>query len=489
MALAIVVTAGASPKAGSAVTLSLLRRLGLPAISISGTIGGGDISPGAITTTHITPGAYFYSAGIYALGTYAVTLAPALTGYANGVECEFKADTENTGTANADVNALGAKPIYKHYDQPLAKGDIRANQIVRLVYNSNLNGGSGGWQMQSPGGNRDDRFQSVASTGTDAYVITCAPTLRALNDGARVRWKVPNANTTAVTVNVDGLGAKSLKKFGTAALELADLVANQIVDMVYESTTDTWQMVNPPASADLQPALIGATRNLKITNNAGAPNNKLDITADEIIVKSSTRSYVLSTVSVTVDLTASGANGLDTGAEGSSTFYYVWAIYNPATGTTAGLLSASSTAPTLPSGYTAKALIGVIYNNSGSNFITSYQLDRRVWINETNLFTAQAPAVADTYESISVATLGVPSVAKSVLGSGGTSDANPAKLTVAADANGLGAVNIIGNNNGAASNNFCYGAGFEVPLKTAQTLFWKSPAGAHQRINISGFTL
>ncbi len=73
----------------------------------------------------------------------------------------------------------------------------------------------------------------------------------------------------------------------------------------------------------------------------------------------------------TADITASGANGLDTGSEASGTWYYLWAIAD-STGANnpAALLSASSTTPTMPSGYDKKRLLPVaIRNNGSSDFI------------------------------------------------------------------------------------------------------------------------
>lgn len=66
-------------------------------------------------------------------------------------------------------------------------------------------------------------------------------------------------------------------------------------------------------------------------------------------------------------ITSSGAGGLDTGSEASSTPYYLWLIYNPTTTTYAALLSLSATSPTMPSGYTKKRLVGFSFNNSSSN--------------------------------------------------------------------------------------------------------------------------
>lgn len=67
-----------------------------------------------------------------------------------------------------------------------------------------------------------------------------------------------------------------------------------------------------------------------------------------------------------VDITDSGINGLDTGAEAADTWYSVWLVAG-ATGV-GGLLSLSSTAPTLPSGYDiVKRRVGWAYN-SGTDF-------------------------------------------------------------------------------------------------------------------------
>jgi len=71
---------------------------------------------------------------------------------------------------------------------------------------------------------------------------------------------------------------------------------------------------------------------------------------------------------VTIDITNSGANGLDTGSEAANTWYYIYLIWNPATETAAGLLSASPTNPVLPSGYTKKRLVGAARNDGSSNF-------------------------------------------------------------------------------------------------------------------------
>jgi hypothetical protein len=114
------------------------------------------------------------------------------------------------------------------------------------------------------------------------------------------------------------------------------------------------------------------SRDLLITNNATNPNYQLDIDATSItLISASGNLYKVSGINLTVDITASGANGLDTGSEAASTWYHVYVIWNGST--IAGLLSTSSTAPTMPSGYTHKGYVGAIYNWSSGNFITVRQ--------------------------------------------------------------------------------------------------------------------
>lgn len=86
--------------------------------------------------------------------------------------------------------------------------------------------------------------------------------------------------------------------------------------------------------------------------------------------------YNLTAGNLTIAITTSGANGLDTGSEAVSTWYAVYVIYNPSTSTIAGLLSADTTppttanAPTLPSGYTVWRHVGWVRNDGSGDFTT-----------------------------------------------------------------------------------------------------------------------
>ena len=115
-------------------------------------------------------------------------------------------------------------------------------------------------------------------------------------------------------------------------------------------------------------------KNIYATTNISSSANQttIKITADKLTVYDTSNNFsVLSSVDVSPAITASGANGLDTGSEATSTWYYYYVIYDGST--TAGLLSASSSSPTMPSGYTYKKFIGAIYNQSGGDLVELYQ--------------------------------------------------------------------------------------------------------------------
>ena len=70
----------------------------------------------------------------------------------------------------------------------------------------------------------------------DTYEITLNPALGAYIVGMPIYFKAGNANTGPSTLNVNGLGAKAIKKNVSAALEQGDIIANQLVTVIYDGT-------------------------------------------------------------------------------------------------------------------------------------------------------------------------------------------------------------------------------------------------------------
>lgn len=155
----------------------------------------------------------------------------------------------------------------------------------------------------------------------------------------------------------------------TYGTNTADISAGQFVDFWYDGTV--WRSsiiyVNPWAG-NFEPY-----KNITAKPNASNPNYQVDIEWDSLYIEG-----ILSTSGdFTIDITASGLLGLDTGSEASSTWYYLWAIAK-ADGTVSAILSASSTSPTMPAGYTLKRLVSMVRNNSSGNFVNFVQ-ENEIW--------------------------------------------------------------------------------------------------------------
>ena len=105
-------------------------------------------------------------------------------------------------------------------------------------------GGTGASLVATPAVARGKKYIDYAadSVGTDAYAITVAPAITAYAAGQEFTFKAGTANTGACTLDVSGLGAKDIKKNVSEALATGDILANQIVKVVYDGTN--MQFVN-----------------------------------------------------------------------------------------------------------------------------------------------------------------------------------------------------------------------------------------------------
>lgn len=93
------------------------------------------------------------------------------------------------------------------------------------------------------------------SGAADAYAVTLSPAPTAYSAGMIVNFKATNANTTTSTLNVNSLGTKTIKKHGNTNLATNDILANQLVTVVYDGTN--FQMQSGLGNAPLSTGSIG----------------------------------------------------------------------------------------------------------------------------------------------------------------------------------------------------------------------------------------
>jgi len=172
---------------------------------------------------------------------YSVSISGLADPYISGQVIFFKANTSNTGAATLNVNNAGAKAIKKHYNVDLADNDIRAGQIVCVVYDGT------NFQLINHLSNllinrMASELYAEDSGSSDAYAVTLTPAPTAYVKGMVVNFKANTANTGAATLNVNSLGAVAIKKQGTIDVATGDILAGQLVTVIYDGTN--FQMVN-----------------------------------------------------------------------------------------------------------------------------------------------------------------------------------------------------------------------------------------------------
>lgn len=105
-------------------------------------------------------------------------------------------------------------------------------------------------------------------SGTDTITAGLTPALTVYTTGDTFSFVVANTNTTAVTINIDSLGAKAITRDGTTALAAGDLVAGEVVMIVYDGTR--FQVINPNAFTNLKVSgTLGVTGAATLSSTLG----------------------------------------------------------------------------------------------------------------------------------------------------------------------------------------------------------------------------
>ena len=329
---------------------------------------GSAISSGATTITVATgTGILFPTLGTGQYFTATLFAAGSSTGLPNEI-VRVTARTGDTMTVLRGQEGTTA--------QSWNVGDSFSNFITAGLLN-NLVGLN---DVQSQFGN-----SAVDAGSTNAGVVTLSPAITSL---ASILYspirvlKINTANTGAYTLNVNGLGAKSVV-FNGSALTNNQLAAGSIYQVAWDGTN--FELLSSPvpaaATAPVPTASGGVFTKLKIST-LGISNYTSTITANSVtLANSSGLVYIAQSVSLTPNINTSGVNGLDTGTVAGSTWYYAYAIYNPTTTTVAAVFSLSATAPTLPSGYTYYARLGAVRTDGSANkyLLQTLQFNRTVY--------------------------------------------------------------------------------------------------------------
>lgn len=101
-------------------------------------------------------------------------------------------------------------------------------------------------------------------SGIDTIVASLSPALTAYGAGQTFRFVAVGDNTGAVTININGLGAKAITKSGTTALSAGDIKSGSVVQISYDGTR--FQMVSGAGGSGLRGGVV-AVNGQTLTGN------------------------------------------------------------------------------------------------------------------------------------------------------------------------------------------------------------------------------
>jgi len=335
------------------------------------------------------------------------TNRPAVGLYEGRFVC-FKLDETCGADPTLNVDSEGAVNLVDLNGTNIASGALVAGAYYWCKYNAS----TAKWVVFSPFGYLSTAGGTIASlTVSGAFVgagsaafsgvitpaqitantanyeptgLSGAVTLRLSSDADRVITSLAGGATGRILVleNVGSFNIELRHEDSGTATNRFDFPGDQdivltpgdTITLKYDGTLTRWICLSTTAS---KTKISGGFRALKIV--AADAGTSATVTATAVTLEdTSGRAIRVNTLSETLSLATTGANALDTGTVATSTWYYVWAIAM-SDGTADVLASTSATAPTMPSGYTYKALIGAVRTKSGSAVLVgTIQYGRRV---------------------------------------------------------------------------------------------------------------
>lgn len=267
--------------------------------------------------------------------------------------------SSTTGTGTYSLAGIPAGSAYRTFRQEFSNGETKVVYVVRNADNTK-------WEI--------NRFGTLTYGSPDTLSRNV---IKSTNSDAAVSWVsgdlpltvyIPSIGELLELVITGGLGSaiSGWMRFGEwhkDAYPTSGWVTKYLFDgtdsiALGKLNTTQNKYIPDPDAINWPPGLI---RGLTYSNNGSDPTNDIDIAAGAAVDATGAYPMKLSaTLTKRLDASwavGSGNGGLDTGSIGNSD-YYIWLIARSDTGVVDALFSLSATAPTMPSNYDYKRLIG-----------------------------------------------------------------------------------------------------------------------------------
>ena len=188
---------------------------------------------------------------------------------ATGLTTALTKDGQSTPTANI---SLGSYKITNLAAATLAADAVRFSQLQNFSTNT-----------------------LITVAGTDTITGTVTPSLTAYTAGQIFSFVAAATNTTAVTLNIDGVGVKSVTRAGTTALAAGDILTGQVAIVEYDGTQ--FQLLDPNAFTNLRVSGTLTYGGVTLTN-AVTGTGKMVLDTSPTVNNPTVTNYVESVVAI-----------------------------------------------------------------------------------------------------------------------------------------------------------------------------------------------
>ena len=135
----------------------------------------------------------------------------------------------------------------------------------------------------------------ITAAGADTITGTVSPTLTAYTTGQQFSFVAAGTNTTAVTLNIDGVGVKAVTRAGTTALAAGDILNGQVAIVEYDGTQ--FQLLDPNAFTNLRVSGTFTYGGVTLTN-AVTGTGKMVLDTSPTVNNPTVTNYVESVVAI-----------------------------------------------------------------------------------------------------------------------------------------------------------------------------------------------
>lgn len=176
----------------------------------------------------------------------------------------------DASTTTKGITKMSVAPVSS--TSPIAVGDNdpripTSGETAALVgNNTDIAVGTGNKFVTQTGLQKSVEQYAVSTGSANAYIVALSPIPTSYAAGMPVKFTSNFANTGSATVNVNSLGAKTIKKLdGATNLVSGDIANGQTVTLIYDGTN--FVMQNPPVNTYTYVSAVTTTGSITTTQN------------------------------------------------------------------------------------------------------------------------------------------------------------------------------------------------------------------------------